>query len=162
MRNLVLTLAAAALAGVAGFAGPASAQTEADRAAILATIDSWAAGWAARDAALAAQDYSDDTDWTNAFGDRFEGKEALQAGLEFIFSLDFVMAGESAGHEYDDLRFLGPDVALLRSKLVRTGQRTSGGEAMPDRHIHHLRVLERRGDDWVIVSHLISQAKQKR
>ena len=162
MRIFLVALKVTALVGLAGLAFPASAQTEADRAAILATIDSWAAGWAQRDAALAVQDYSDDTDWTNAFGDRFEGKEALQAGLEFIFSLDFVMAGDSAGHEYDDVRFLGPDVAMLRSKLVRTGQRTSEGEAMPDRHIHHLRVLERRGDDWVIVSHLISQAKQKR
>ena len=118
--------------------------------------------WAEKDAAVAVEDYSDDTDWTNAFGDRFQGKEELRKGLEFIFSLPFVMAGDSAGHEYDDITFLTPEIALVRSKLVRTGQQTSTGEAMPDRHIHHLRVVEKRDGRWQIVSHLISQAHQKR
>ncbi len=55
-----------------------------------------------------------------------------------------------------------PEVALLRSKLVRAGQQTSTGETMPDRHIHHLRVLQRREGAWQIVSHLISQAHERR
>ena len=89
-----------------------AAQTEADRKAILATFDSWNQGWAEADATLAVSDYADDTDWTNAFGDRFEGKAALHDGLAYIFSLGFVMAGESAGNEYTDIRFLGSDVAI--------------------------------------------------
>lgn len=133
-----------------------------DRAAILATLDSWNAGWATADAALAVEDYAADADWTNAFGDRFQGREALREGLEFIFGLGFVMAGTSSGNEYADVTFLTPDVALLRSKLVRTGQQRSTGAPMADRHVHHLRVLERRGGRWQIVSHLISQAQEKR
>ena len=139
-----------------------AAHTEADRKAILETFDSWNQGWAEADAALAVRDYADDTDWTNAFGDRFEGKAALREGLEYIFSLGFVMAGDSGGNEYTDIRFLGEGVAIVRSKLVRSGQRTSSGEEMPDRHINHLRVYEKREDRWLIVSHLISQAKEKR
>jgi len=140
----------------------ASTNTKADRKAVLATLDSWNQGWAEADAALAVQDYAEDVDWTNAFGDRYQGREALQDGLEFIFGLGFVMAGDSSANEYSDVRFLSPDIALMRSKLVRTGQKRSDGTLMDDRHINHLRVLQRREGQWRIVSHLISQAQKKR
>jgi hypothetical protein len=72
------------------------------------------------------------------------------------------MAGGSGRNEYADVRFLSPDIALVRSKLIRAGQQTSNGEVMADRHIDHLRVVERRDGRWQIVSHLISQANEKR
>ncbi len=153
---------ATALALISLFPSLVLSQTDADRTAVLETLDSWNQGWVERNAALAVQDYSEDVDWTNAFGDRFQGRDALRKGLEFIFSLDFVMAGDSGGNEFADVSFLTPDIALLRSKLIRLEQQTSGGEVMPDRHIHHLRVLQRRDGKWQIVSHLISQAKEKR
>ena len=133
-----------------------------EQEAVLATLDSWNEGWATRDAALAVSDYADDIDWTNAFGDRFQGRAALEEGLGFIFSLDFVMAGDSEENDYEDVRLLNDDIALIRSKLVRKGQQFENGEAMPDRHIHHLRVLEKRDGKWVIVSHMVSQAQEKR
>lgn len=139
----------------------AVAQTEADSEAIIKTLDSWNQGWAKKNATLAVQDYAKDVDWTNAFGDRFQGRDELQKGLDFIFSLDFVMAGVSGKNEFEDVVFLAPDIALLRSKLVRTGQKTSTGEKMPDRQIHHLRVLKQRDGRWEIVSHLISQSHPK-
>ena len=137
-------------------------QSEADEEAILATFETWNRGWAEADADLTVKDYAEDTDWTNAFGDRFQGKTALRDGLAYVFSLGFVMAGDSAGNEYNDVTFLSPDVAMVRSKLVRSGQKTSTGEVMPDRHINHLRVYRKRDGRWLIVSHLISQAKEKR
>ncbi len=137
------------------------AQTEADSKAIIKTLESWNQGWAKKDADLAVQDYAPTIDWTNAFGDRFQDRDSLKKGLEFIFSLDFVMAGTSGGNAFEDVTFLTPEIALLRSKLVRTGQKTSAGEAMPDRHIHHLRVLKRQDGKWQIVSHLISQSHPK-
>jgi uncharacterized protein (TIGR02246 family) len=137
------------------------AQTPSDTAAVKKTLESWNQGWAKKDADLALQDYAVDIDWTNAFGDRFKGRDALKKGLEFIFSLDFVMAGSSGDHAFEDVTFLTPDVALLRSKLVRRGQKTSTGQMMTDRHIHHLRVLHRRNGEWKIVSHLISQSHKK-
>ena len=82
--------------------------------------------------------------------------------LAYIFSLDFVMAGDSAGNEYNDVTFLSPNVAIVRSKLVRSGQQTSTGESMPDRHNNHLRVYQKHDGRWLIVSHLISEAKEKR
>ncbi len=143
-------------------AGVAHSQTAADSAAVLQTLDSWNRGWAEKDATLAVEAYAEDVDWTNAFGDRFQGRDSLEEGLKFIFGLGFVMAGDSGGNEFADVTFLTSDVALLRSKLVRTGQKTRNDETMPDRHIHHLRVLHRREGEWQIVSHLISQAHDKR
>lgn len=151
---------------VASFVALASAGAHAqgmpEREAVLAALDSWNEGWATRNADLAIQDYADDVDWTNAFGDRFESREELRQGLEFIFSLDFVMAGDSEENEYEDVRFLSDEIALIRSKLVRKGQQFNTGETRPDRHIHHLRVLEKRDGKWLIVSHLVSQAQEKR
>ena len=134
---------------------------EAEREAVLKTLQSWNEGWRVRDAALAVADYAEDTDWTNAFGDRFQSRQELQNGLEFIFGLEFVMAGASAGNTYQDVRFLTPEVAIIRSQLIRSGQKTDSGQDMRDRRINHLRVLEKRNGRWVIVSHLISQAKEK-
>ncbi len=143
-------------------ANSAFAQSEADSEAIMKTFESWDRGWAERNAALAVKDYAEDADWTNAFGDRFQGKEALLRGLDHIFSLDFVMSGNSDKNEFTKIEFLAPDIAVVRSKLVRKGQQTSSGDVMPDRDIHHLRVYAKRGDQWLIVSHLISQAHEKR
>jgi len=126
------------------------------------TLDSWNQGWAEANAQLAVESYAVDTDWTNAFGNRVQGRDALEKTLEFIFGLDFVMAGDSGDNEFTDLIFLTPDVVLMRSKLVRAGQQYSTGATMPDRHVHHLRVLQRREGAWQIVSHLISQAHEKR
>ncbi|MEJ8569394.1 SgcJ/EcaC family oxidoreductase [Elongatibacter sediminis] len=134
---------------------------EGEREAVLGTLESWNKGWRTKDAALAVADYAEDTDWTNAFGDRFQSRGELQKGLEVIFGLDFVMAGESAGNSYQDVTFITPEVATVRSQLVRSGQQTDSGQTMRDRHINHLRVLEKRNGRWVITSHLISQAKEK-
>ena len=129
---------------------------------ILSTMASWNEGWRTADAALAVRDYADDADWTNAFGDRFQGKKALEEGLAFIFSLDFVMAGTSGESEFRDVTMLNDSVALIRSQLVRRGQKTQSGEIMADRVVNHLRVVVKQGGDWVIKSHLISQAQPKR
>lgn len=144
-----------------GAVPPAAAQTAADETAILATFEAWHAGWRARDVDLAIRHFAEDTDWTNAFGDRFEGQAALRDGVAFIFSLDFVMAGDSGESEYRNVRFLSADIALVRSELIRRGQERPSGAPMPDRHINHLRVFHKRDGEWVIVSHLISQAQAK-
>jgi len=138
------------------------AASEEDEALILETLESWEQGWAHLNAELAVSHYAADADWTNAFGDRYQSKEELKKALEFIFSLDFVMAGESEGHEFDDITFLSSEVAVVRSKLVRANQQTSSGQLMPDRHLNHLRVYERRSGQWLIVSHMISQAQLRR
>ena len=43
---------------------------ETDRSQIMQAVHRWEKAWADKDPVLAAQDYSDDADWTNAFGMR--------------------------------------------------------------------------------------------
>jgi uncharacterized protein (TIGR02246 family) len=160
-RVQLFLLVVIGIVGIAAWRVSAVDMPQEEREAVLKTLESWSEGWRTKDAAVAARDYADDCDWTNAFGDRYQGKKALEKGLASIFGLDFVMAGQSEGNTLEDVTFLTPEVALIRSKLVRVGQETSTGEVMADRHVNHLRVLQKRDGRWVIVSHLISQAKEK-
>ena len=137
------------------------AQTAADSTAIYAALADAEEGWNTGDVELSTRRYADDADWTNAFGDRVVGRDSLVALLTEILSLDFVRAGRTE-YVFNDVTFLGPDVALLRSRSVVRGQRQSDGVPMADRHNDHLRVFQRRDGAWMIVSHLISQANEKR
>ena len=74
---------------------------------------------------------------------------------------DHAEAGQTE-QVYNDLTFLGSDIALLRSKSIVRGQLHTDGEPMADRHNHHLWVFQRWSGQWVIVSHLISQANEHR
>ncbi|CAN5480433.1 hypothetical protein BH23BAC3_BH23BAC3_24130 [soil metagenome] len=88
---------------------------------IVKTIDNWNAGWDAKDAELAVKDHSENTDWTNAFGDRMQSKSELRELLVEIFEMDFVMDGVD-NYVNDDVQFLTDDIALLRSNQCLTGR----------------------------------------
>ncbi len=128
---------------------------------ILKTIDNWNEGWTKKDVELAISDYSEDTDWTNAFGDRIQSKSELRDLLNEIFAMDFVMEGTD-NYQNEDVQFLTHDYALLRSTNIRKGQKWSDGTFMNDRYIHHLRVYQKINNEWKITDHMISQAQEKK
>lgn len=117
-------------------------------------------GWDSKNVELVLQGYSEDIDWTNAFGDRVQGKEELRALLETIFSLDFVMSGKN-NYQAPDITFPSPAVAIARSKNIRTGQKWPDGSPMKDRVINHLRVFKKSDGRWLCISHMICQAHEK-
>lgn len=139
-------------------AGPAMGQQTDDEAMIFAAIDRWDRAWQIKDPALGAQDYSDNADWTNAFGMRREGRAAIRATLAEVFALPFVAAGtsETQGHS---VRFLGADAALVLTRVERAGQYSPSGEGLGERRTSHLRVFEKQDGQWRIVAHLISDAR---
>ena len=126
--------------------------------AVEATLQSWSEGWRTKDAQLACSDYADDADWTNAFGMTERGREAICRRLTEVFALPFVTAATSDVVS-QDVRFLGPDVAVVVTKVRREGQKTPAGEALGPRDTRHQRVLSRAGGKWRIVSHLIADAR---
>ncbi len=163
MRNILITLFTAVLWVSCEYKQEKQSvafDSHIESAKILKTIDNWNLGWDSRNVELAIKDYSENTDWTNAFGDRVQSKEALRQLLSEIFTMDFVMAGK---HNYsnDDVEFLNSEIALLRSTNIRTGQKWSDGSLMKDRHIHHLRVYQKTGNEWKIINHMISQANER-
>jgi uncharacterized protein (TIGR02246 family) len=133
-------------------------RTTEDRAAIEKAVENWMAAWERKDPHLAVQDYAEDADWTNVFGVRCGSRAELEATLTQIFSSPFAMVGRDTvvGQE---LRFLRPDVVLVRTRVERHGQLMPSGEPMGTRHTTHLRVFERTEAGWKIVSHLISDAR---
>lgn len=152
----------AALLGVVAslWATLAVAEQPADRAAVLAAIGRWDTAWATKDHELGAQDYADDAHWVNAFGMERSGRAAISDTLKEVFALPFVMSGQSEPM-VDSVRFLDDDAAVVESKVERRGQSASSGEALGVRRTSHLRVFQKRSGQWLIVSHLISDARDR-
>jgi len=137
---------------------PASELNASERRVIDGILDRWYEAWESGDAALAASGYSDDADFTNAFGHRCRGRAEIEALLDRVFSLEFVMAGRSEEVERE-VRLAAPDVALVRSTVRRVGQQMNDGAELDPRRTSHLRVVRRGPEGWEIVSHLISDAR---
>ena len=135
------------------------AQTS-DIEVIKESITQYDAGWDAKDVDLVLECYAEEVDWTNAFGDRVQGKTELRTLLETIFGLDFVMSGKN-NYQDPDITFPRPNLALARSVNIRTGQKWPDGSPMKDRMINHLRVYQKMAGEWKIVHHMISQAHDK-
>ena len=132
-------------------------QTEVER--IGAIVDDWNRAWQIKDPVLAAAGYSEQAEFTNAFGFSRTGRGAIETYLTEVFGFDFVMAGSSR-EVFRDVQFLRQDVALVRSKIERAGQKTGDGAELGVRHTSHLRVFSLAGGTWHIVSHLISDARE--
>ncbi len=124
------------------------------------TINDWDIAWETKDLELALKHYADDTDWTNAFGDRVQSKKELRELLDFIFNMDFVMAGENNYGE-NEITFLNDSIATVRSLNIRKNQMWADSTKMDDRYINHLRIYQKVNGTWLITDHMISQAWPK-
>ncbi|MEM8508751.1 MAG: hypothetical protein AAF717_13020 [Bacteroidota bacterium] len=129
--------------------------------AIKENINNYDQGWEEKDLAKVLLGYSENIDWTNAFGDRVQGKKELQSLLTTIFGLDFVMSGKN-NYQDPEITFLTNDIALARSVNIRRGQKWPDGSPMKDRVINHLRVFQKINGTWLCINHMISQAHDKR
>ncbi len=162
MRRLLPIMTVVACFGLSIGAACGAESEEAAAAALLRqSIIDYDQGWDAKDIEQVLAHYSEDVDWTNAFGDRTQGKAALRSLLETIFGLDFVMSGQN-NYQDPDITFLSEEIALARSVNIRTGQQWPDGRPMNDRIINHLRVFKKSEGRWLCVSHMISQAHEKR
>ena len=131
-----------------------------EKQAIEAILENWNKGWQTKNAALATQDYAEDADFTNAFGMARHGRAEIEELLSEVFQLPFVIGAESETVE-QSIRFIRPDVALTRSLVLRKGQKSPSGEDLGLRSTSSLRVFLKMGDGWRIVSHLISDARDR-
>ena len=160
MRRLAILFLHAFAAADAGAQARAAQPTAADSGAISAALGRWYRAWETRDAGLGARDYTDDASWTNAFGMTRQGRAAIETTLREVFALPFVVAGESQPTE-QTIRWLSPDVALVISRVERTGQQTPTGASLGTRQTTHHRVFVRSAHGWRIASHLISDARDR-
>ena len=131
-----------------------------DEEAINQSIQDWDNAWETKNLDLAIKHYSNETDWTNAFGARVQSKDELKELLQFIFNMDFVMAGEN-NYGKNEITFINDSTATVRSKNIRKNQEWADGTKMNDRYINHLRVYQKINGVWLITDHMISQAWPK-
>ena len=140
----------------------ASAQniTPKDSVQILSVINDWNKAWQTKDYILAAKGYSEEARFTNAFGDKRNGRSEVETLLKEVFALQFVMAGssETTNHTY---QVLNSTNTIIHTSVIRKGQKMPDGSVLPDRQTTHMRVFQKKGDNWEIMGHLISDARDK-
>lgn len=131
-----------------------------DSLTILSVIDDWNKGWSTKNYELASQGYSVDARFTNAFGDRRNGRVEIQALLKEVFALPFVMAGNSETTEH---RFqpLSDVTVIVHTSVIRKGQQMPDGSVLSDRQTTHMRIFQKEREEWQVVAHLISDARNK-
>lgn len=113
------------------------------------------AGFATRDADMAASVYTDDAEWLNAFGDWIVGREQIHAKLVELFNSDEFDAGQIVGEPSGSLRILNETTAVGWTYQEIADQQVVGtGEVIPLRKNHSLAVLVKTEGTWLITAHM--------
>ncbi|MEV7418378.1 SgcJ/EcaC family oxidoreductase [Streptomyces sp. NPDC089919] len=133
----------------------------ADEEQIWNQILAIAAGFKANDAAVFSDVYAHDADWTNAFGTTRHGREEIVSYLRRLFADPRFAAGRPVGPPQAKLRWVTDDVAVVTTYIEREGQQTTSGEVLPTRRNHSIKVLQRQGDRWLVVSDLYMDARDE-
>ncbi|GAB5399260.1 MAG: hypothetical protein Aureis2KO_08450 [Aureisphaera sp.] len=120
-------------------------------------IGDWNKAWKIKDPNLAAKWYSNDADFTNAFGFSMIGKNNIESYLSRVFKMDFVMDGNSEQTSIK-LKYISPNTILAISTIERKGQKLSDGKELGTRRTTHHRLFKKDGE-WKIIAHLISDAR---
>lgn len=128
-----------------------------DSVEISNKIDDWNNAWTIKDVNLACKWYSEDADFTNAFGFNKTGQSEIHSYLSFVFGLDFVMAGNTKQTSLK-LKSISEKAILAISTVERAGQKTADNKDLGIRNTTHYRVFQKMGE-WKITAHLISDAR---
>lgn len=137
------------------------ADRAADEGAIGEVLMKLVTGFRELDASGLSDIYAEDADWTNAFGTSKHGRDEIVAYLEDLFANQHFAAGKVVGQPDVSIRFVADDVAVVKTYLEREGQQTSEGGELPTRRNHSLKVLEKSGDRWLIVSEMYMDARDE-
>jgi uncharacterized protein (TIGR02246 family) len=105
--------------------------------------------------------YSEDADWTNAFGTTKKGAKVIASYLTELFADPHFGAGKPVSPPQASMRFVTDDVAVVKTYIEREGQQTSSGEQLPIRRNHSLKVFRREEGGWKIVSDIYMDAREE-
>ncbi|SHK01833.1 Cif family virulence factor [Pseudozobellia thermophila] len=153
MRHILLIL----IIVIGSHSGFSQNTSELESLKIASKIDDWNKAWEIKDAELACKWYSENADFTNAFGFNRIGKSEIQKYLTEVFGLDFVMAGNT---EQTSIKFkkISNNAILVITTVERRGQKSSDNKDLGIRRTSHYRLFEKT-NDWFIKAHLISDAR---
>lgn len=130
-------------------------ETEEAEEAVGEVMFAFAKAFASCAAAGATKLYIDDAEWLNAFGDWAQGRKAIAAKLEEIFSAPDFTAGKSVGKPTGSVLLLRPDIAVGWTYQEIAGQRVIGtGAPVGLRRNHSLLVLTKEQGQWLIAAQM--------
>lgn len=118
-------------------------------------------GRAFRDRTTAGLDeiYTEDADWTNAFGTTRRGRGAIIDYLSVLFNDEHFAAGRMIGAPTVSMRFPVETVAVVKTGVDITGQQDVQGATLPIRRNHSLKVLIKDAGRWRIASEIYMDAR---
>ena len=133
-----------------------------DEALIGAVLEQLYEGFSRRDAKLIDGIYTEDADWTNAFGRRLIGNAAIVSYLTELFADSNFSDGEMTSQPQFSFREAGKDAVAVGIYTEIEGQRTVDGGTLPTRRNHSLKVLVRQSDGrWQIVADMYMDARDE-
>lgn len=136
--------------------------SDADAEAIGDTLTRLAEGFARRDVTMLEGVYTEDADWTNAFGTTVKGSKAILAYLERLFADPRFRAGRMRGAPRVEVMPVAEGVVVARTYIEIEDQETVGGEAIPLRRNFSLKVLRRDANGrWPIAAEMYMDARDE-
>jgi uncharacterized protein (TIGR02246 family) len=115
-------------------------------------IDAMQKAWNDHDAHAFANCFSVDADFTNVFGMRAQGREAIEAFHAPIFATMFSKSRLTVTETR--VRFLSPEIAAVDVRWQMTGAMDPAGNAWPDRSgLMNLSMSSAPGDWSIVVMH---------
>ena len=155
MKNYILSI----FLIVVGNISSAQSVSKQDSLEISSKIDDWNLAWKIKDHQLASKWYMKDAEFTNAFGHNKIGQVDIENLLKEVFGLSFVMSGDSKVTN-QKFKVIAPNVILVVTTIERLGQKTSQQAELGPRQTTHHRIFKKE-KDWLIISHLISDARDR-
>lgn len=126
--------------------------TQTDQATVTAVLDSLADAWARGDADAYGAHFTEDATYVTFVGTRYQGRQDIADSHRALFAK--FLGGTRLAHEVLDVRFLGPDAAVL----------TSRGDTYKGEHPKKLTkvqtyTLVRDGGRWLVAAFHNTQRK---
>jgi uncharacterized protein (TIGR02246 family) len=145
-RNLVLVLAGVlSVVSTPMAQEPAASDRVVDRNQISAIVARWEEAWNRHDMRAFASEFDKDGIWILWTGEVWTGRDAIENGHAAVHKT--VFRNSIQRERLEELKFVGPDAAVVRFCSILTGDERAPGQVIRSRKFL---VLNKRGGVWKI------------
>jgi uncharacterized protein (TIGR02246 family) len=157
---LAVALAIASASSARGQTSSARKSADSDEAAVRAAVMQRVQGQRARDAVLSASVFADDAVWINAFGVRRVGRAAIEKFLADLYAdPGYAQAQLVDPPQIEEIMFVRPDVAVVRTFHRTQGQRLSNGTVIAERRTHNTMTVTRERAGWKVRYEIVTDER---